>query len=170
MSKTEEAGKKFVADFLKKYGDLPVSSLGEVFPDVDPIDFVSATWEDRPKANMVKWLMSKGRVSLDTIAEYLGCSRQYLNNKLTRDSFSFDDLVIVAYACGFSFTLTSNSEDQEKRSTYRVDIVDYFKACDDDVLVRISDIEKKSKEAKRAEYESKKAELERMRQEFGFED
>jgi len=158
-----EHGREAIDSFLKKYGEMPVS-------DLDAVDYVSSTWENRPKANMVKWLMTKASVSVDTLAAYLGCSRQYLNNKLTRDSFSFDDLVIAAYACGFTFTLTSNDEEDANRCAYRVDLVDYFKACDDEVLVRISEIEKESHEARRAEYESKKAELERMKREFGFED
>ena len=147
-------GKEAVEAFLKEYGDLPVSSL-------EPIYTVSKTWENRPKANMVKWLMDKSGVSLDTLASYLGCSRQYLNNKLTRDSFSFDDLVIAAYVCGFTFTLTSNEEKDGKQDVYRVDLVEYFKASPD-VLDRISNKKNESVVADnlRAEYQKKMAELE----------
>ncbi len=152
------------------YGDYTLHSKTKCLSDLSSIDMISPTWERRPKANLVKWLMQTGNVSMDTIAEYLKCSKQYLNNKLNRDSFSFDDLLIVAYACGFTFTLTSNEEDPEKRSSFQVDFVDYFRACNDSVLVRISEIENQSKAAKRAEYELKKAELERMKKEFGFED
>lgn len=143
-----------VVGFLKEYGDLPVSKL-------EPIYTVSKTWENRPKANMVKWLMDKSGVSLDTLASYLGCSRQYLNNKLTRDSFSFDDLVIAAYACGFTFTLTSNEVKDGKQDVYRVDLGEYFKASPD-VLDRISNIKNESVVADnlRAEYQKKMAELE----------
>ncbi len=147
-------GKEAVEAFLKEYGDLPVNSL-------EPIYIVSKTWENRPKANMVKWLMDKSGVSLDTLASYLGCSRQYLNNKLTRDSFSFDDLLIAAYACGFTFTLTSNEVKDGKQDVYRVDLGEYFKASPD-VLDRISNIKNENIIADniRAEYQKKMAELE----------
>ena len=41
---------------------------------------------------------------------------------------------------------------------------------DDDILVRISDLEKKNKAAKRAEYNKLKAELKKMRDEYGFDE
>ena len=147
-------GKEAVEAFLKEYGDLPVSSLDRIYT-------VSKTWENRPKANMVKWLMDKSGVSLDTLAAYLGCSRQYLNNKLTRDSFSFDDLVIAAYACGFTFTLTSNEVKDGKQDVYRVDLGEYFKTSQD-VLDRISTVKNESAAADllRADYQRKMAELE----------
>lgn len=166
MKHNIELGKEALERLLKEIGDTPMSKLR----DMDAVDYDNPKWHDRPKTKILKWLMEQSGVGVDLLAEYLGCSKQYLNNKMTRDSFSVDDLIIAAYACGYEFTLTSNTEDKEKRESYVIHIDEYFKAVDDEVLVRISDIEKESKANIKAEYERKKAELERMKQEYGFDD
>lgn len=145
-----------------KYRSLPVTK------ETKPVDIVSETWKNRPKANIVKWLMQRSNTTLDAIAQYLNCSAHYLNTKLSRDSFSFDDLIVIAYACGFTFVLTNNKN--ESTESFRVDLIDFFKNSDDKVLERISKIEENEQRAKRREYEKKKAELEKMRTEYGFED
>ncbi len=146
-----------------------------------PVNPVSDTWKARPKANMVKWMMKQAGVSLEMIAEHLGCTVSYLNTKLARDSFSFEDLIVVAYACGYTFVLANNDGDEEP--VFRVDIIRHFENSEPEVLERINAIEEKTQlqvtkrqeyEKKRAEieqeYEKKKAELERMREEYGIED
>mgnify|MGYP000910665905 CR=1 FL=1 len=166
MKHNIDLGRDALERLLKEIGDTPMSKLR----DMDAVDYDNPKWYDRPKTRIVKWLMDQSGVGVDLLAEYLGCSKQYLNNKMTRDSFSLDDLIIAAYACGYEFTLTSNTEDKEKRESYAIHIDEYFKAVDDEVLVRISDIEKESKANIKAEYERKKAELERMKQAYGFDD
>ncbi len=144
-----------------------------------PVNPVSDTWKSRPKANMVKWLMKQSGVSLDTIAEHLGCTVSYLNTKLARDSFSFEDLIIVAYACGYTFVLANNNGEEEP--VFRVDIIRHFENSEPEVLERIDRIEEKAQAqaAKREEYEKKKAEIEqeyekrmaelaKMREEYGI--
>lgn len=135
-----------------------------------PVSIVSETWKTRPKANLVKWLMQSSDTSLDTVASYLDCTVNYLNNKLTRDSFSFDDLILIAYACGYTFVLTDNNEEIQSENSFRVDLLDYFGNSDPAKLERISRIEDEKQNAIREEYEKKKAELERMKAEYGFED
>ncbi len=149
---------QYVDDFLEKYADLPIVELDSVI------------WEGRPKTRIIKWLMSQGHIDQATMAKYLGCKKPYLDNKMTRDSFSIDDLLIAAYACGYSLTLTKNTSAPDHQESYVIDIVDYFKSNDDEVLVRITEIEKELKENKKAEYERKKAELEMMKREYGFSD
>ena len=123
---------------------------------------------------MVKWLMKRSGVGLDTIADYLGCSVSYLNTKLARDSFSFEDLILVAYACGYTFTLTDNAGEDE--AVYRVDILKHFDISDPKVWERINAIEERilTQNQRREEYEKKKAaleaELERMKEEYGIKD
>ena len=159
--------------FTTSYRSLPVNKQTE------PVNLVSETWKDRPKSNMVKWLMRRSGVSPDKIAKYLGCSVNYLNNKLSRDSFSLDDLIIISYACGYTFVLLDNNEESTSANSFRIDLLEYFNADDNDdernkqnrtVLDRISKLEAEKKATKRAEYERKKAELERMKVENGFED
>lgn len=145
-------GKKFIDRFIEVYGDIPM------------VDVVSGTWEKRKKTNLIKWMMLKSNVNIDSLAEYLGCTKQYLNNKFNRDSFSIDDLVIAAYACNFTITLLEN----DGNSKCRIMPEDFFDA-NPDVWNRISNIRNCDKESKRAEYEQKKAELERMKKEYGFE-
>ena len=150
--------------FAKRYLSLPVNK------NIAPIDTVSGTWEDRPKANMVKWLMKQSGASLETVAAHLGCTVSYLNNKLTRDSFSFDDLILVAYACGYTFVLVNNNEEVDSPDSFRVDLMQYFKGSNPEALERINKIEEDRQRARREEYEAKKAELERMKKEYGIED
>lgn len=135
-----------------------------------PVEPVSDTWKARPKANMVKWLMKDSGANLETVAEHLGCSVSYLNTKLARDSFSFEDLILVAYACGYTFVLVKNNEAIDYPAVHRVDLRSHFENSDPEVLERINAIEEKIQNEHRAEYEKKKAELERMKAEYGIED
>ena len=146
-----------------------------------PVNPVSDKWKTRPKANMVKWMMKQSGVGLETVADYLGCTVSYLNTKLARDSFSFEDLIIVAYACGYTFVLANNNGEEEP--AFRVDIIRHFENSEPEVLERINEIEEKAQlqAARREEYEKKKAEiedeyakrkaeLEKMREEYGIEE
>lgn len=153
-----------VSALAARYLSLPVNK------DTKPVGSVNGTWKGRPKANLVKWLMQRSGASLDTVAAYLGCSVNYLNNKLSRDSFSFDDLILVAYACGYTFMLAGNNEEVTSATSYRVDLLSFFEDNDPDILSRISIIEESKQKAARREYEEKKAELERLRTKYGFDD
>ena len=145
------------------YKALPVNKK------IAAVEPVSDTWKNRPKANMVKWMMKQSGTSLEEIAAHLGCSVSYLNNKLTRESFSFEDLLLAAYACGYTFVLVNNNEEISSEDSFRVDLLKHFES-EQEVLDRINAIEEEKKQAKRAEYEAKKAELARMKAEYGFED
>ena len=87
------------------------------------------------------------------------------NNKFNRDSFSFEDIVVASYACDYTLALLANDGSQKRK----VDAESFF---DKDVETwnRISGLKYKSTDSKRAEYEQKKAELERMKKEYGFDD
>ncbi len=130
------------------------------------IELVSGTWENRKKSNLIKWLMMQAGVSMDTLAEYLGCSKQYLNNKFNRDSFSFDDVVVTAYACDFTLALLGNDCSTRRR----IDAERFFENYDSTTLSRMKRLKSGDYDNKRAEYEQKKAELERMKKAYGFED
>lgn len=47
----------------------------------------------------VKYMMAKCSLNLDDISEYLGITTQSLRNKLNRDSFSINDLIIISHLC-----------------------------------------------------------------------
>lgn len=68
-------------------------------------------WSDRPKSVMVKTLMELGGVSRAAVAEALGCSVAYYDNKLHRGSFSLEDIYNVARRCGFSLAFVSENDD-----------------------------------------------------------
>lgn len=150
---TIEKGKKYVDRFLAVYGDVPM------------IELVSGTWKTRKKSNLIKWLMMQSDISMDGLAAYYGCSKQYLNNKFNRDSFSLEDIIVAAYACDYTLVLLANDGSKKRR----IDPESFF---DEDTKTweRISGLKAEVKYSKRAEYEQKKAELERMKQQYGFED
>ena len=114
--------------------------------------------------------MEKSGRSITDIAESLGCTVPYLNNKLYRDSFSLDDIIIIAYICGYVLTFTSNNPEAKERSTYQINVQDYFNSKDPEALKRLYEYEKKMKKKKKVEYENLKAQLEKMKTEYGFED
>ena len=149
---------EFTDEFFEKYADLPV------------VEVNSVTWKSRPKTRIIKWLMQQGNVDQATMAAYLGCSKPYLDNKMTRNSFTIDDLVIAAYACGYTLNLTKLEDNSDMQESHMIGIVKYFDGYDIEVLERIALIKKEEKESKKAEYERKKAELEKMKEEYGFED
>ena len=165
-------------------GILTLSSILDSMPinkKTAPVETVSDTWKSRPKANLIKWLMKQSGVKLETIANYLGCSVSYLNTKLARDSFSFEDLIIAAYACGYTFILAKNDKAIDSPDVNRLDLVEHFENSEPEVLERINTIEEEIQAAKREEYErkkaeyeqeleKKKAELERLREEYGIEE
>lgn len=137
--------------------------------DVDPISTVSPTWEKRPKANIVKWLMGRSGKSTEDIAKCLGCTPSYLNNKLYRDSFSVDDMVVIAYVCGHTITFINNVS-KEERSMYQIDIENYFGSSNPATLERIRSYERGLLSQKREKYEELKDQLEQMKEEYGFDD
>lgn len=141
--------------FIDKMENVPLSELSKFIPD-----------NDKTKSALIQKLMTESNTSIETLAEYLDCKPQSLRNKIFRNSFSIDDLLIAAYACDFSIILKNNSNNMETV----VDIVDFFKPLNDDVLVRISDIEQREKNAKRIEYDKLKADLEKIKNKYGFDD
>ena len=50
--------------------------------EIPSVELVNDIWRSRRKSNLVKWLMAKSNVSMDEMASYLDCSKQYLNNKV----------------------------------------------------------------------------------------
>lgn len=121
-------------------------------------------------SDIVKWMMEKSGRTIADIAEALNCTTSYLNNKLHLDSFSLDDLIIVAYICGYTMTFTSNNPDAKERSIFQIDVQKYFGSSNVEALKRLYEYERRLKDRKKAEYDELKAKLEQMKTEYGFED
>lgn len=158
--------KESMMEWDVKFSDRPLNRV----EGIETISTVKSKWEDRPRSNIIKWLMDKSGRTLEEVAEGLGRSVPYLNNKIHRGSFSIDELIIVAYICGYNVTLTSNNPDEEEHSTYQIDVQEYFSNYDEDVLTRLHTYEKKLKDRRRAEYDELKAQLEKMKADYAFED
>ena len=114
--------------------------------------------------------MDRSGCTMEDVATALGCSVPYLNNKLHRDSFSLDDMIIVAYICGYSMTFTSNDPEKRDLDTVQIDVKDYFAARDMEALDRLLLYEYEMKERKYLEYEELKAQLAKMKETYGFKD
>ncbi len=142
-----------------------VDSNAEAEKKIPSVGLVNEIWDKRRKSNLVKWLMAKSNVSMEEMADYLDCSKQYLNNKFSRDCFSMEDTVIAAYACDCTLAVMSN----DGRNIQRLD-PEEFLSGDEEAWKRVTALRDKSVRNRRAEYEQRKAELERMRREYGFED
>lgn len=68
------------------------------------------TYKNRPLSLLVIKLMKKSGLTKDEVADALFIDRKYLNNKLSRNSFSFNDIVLVAHACGYEMIFTNPKE------------------------------------------------------------
>lgn len=63
------------------------------------------TYADRNKSYLIVEMMDDSGLSRKDIARVLGISVQYFCNKLTRNSFSFDDIIKISKACGYEIRL-----------------------------------------------------------------
>lgn len=70
---------------------------------------VSERWANRKKSNLVEALRKEAGLDKKDVVGYLGVTKPYLENKLHRDSFSFEDIIIVAYACGFVLSMDNEN-------------------------------------------------------------
>jgi hypothetical protein len=63
------------------------------------------TWGTRPKSKLVRYMLWWSMTPRTNCEERLGISRQYFDNKLSRNSWSFEDILAIADECGFEFTM-----------------------------------------------------------------
>ena len=80
-----------------------VDSNAEAEKKIPSVGLVNEIWDKRRKSNLVKWLMAKSNVSMEEMADYLDCSKQYLNNKFSRDCFSMEDTSPAHSPCPMRF-------------------------------------------------------------------
>lgn len=56
-------------------------------------------------SNIVRKLLKSRDVSIKRAASYINCTEQSFRNKLSRDSFSIKDLIILCYICDAKLTI-----------------------------------------------------------------
>lgn len=66
---------------------------------------------DKTIADLVKRLTKERNIPVKDLSEALGCTQQSYRNKLTRNSFSIKDLLIVLSLCGMSLGVIDNIKD-----------------------------------------------------------
>ena len=153
MTKLEK-GKGAVEKILRNHGEILI------------VTAVNETWAERKRSNLVKFMLTGAEESVKTISKCFDISDKQFWNKLTNDSFSFTDLMAVAYACDYSFQIVSN----EDGARYLIEPVDYLRTYDEELLQRIEALREKKTSPEYAEYLRKKAELEEMKKRYGFDD
>ena len=130
--------------------------------DVDSNDRL----KNKPDSALILWMLqnSKQKIDIPILAKYLKCQTQSLRNKLNRNSFSVDDLLITAYACDFSISIKNDSNEE----LYAIDPKVYFSSKDSETWERISSLKEKKYAEKKAEYDELKAKLDLLEKEFQF--
>ena len=116
-------------------------------------------WKNRPKALLVKGLMKDFNFSLDEIATIMGTSVSYLNNKFSRNSFTFEDLLLLFHAANLKIEIKKKNDSVWKTIALR----DWYPEDADKV-------DEKMREVKRKEYLLLMDELKSMKELYGFED
>lgn len=87
------------------------------YTDVPVIPIVSVTYKNRRRSNLIKWLMREGGLTVQETADRIGTTKEYLNNKLVRDSFSIEDILRVSKAANKSVFIVDNETGKAMRLT-----------------------------------------------------
>ena len=87
----------------------------DIYKSMPSVEITKSSWETRKKSNLIKWLLEKSDVDLENVASHLGYTTTYLNNKLFRNSFSFENILKVAELCGFTLILSSTDGEVKRR-------------------------------------------------------
>jgi len=109
---------------------------------------------ENPKSELIRHMISNTELSQKEVAEAIGCKYCTFLNKLTRGQFSFEDMLLIGEVCGYYFSIYNYCSDHQ--------ILDPEKFVGNDATSDVS--------IERRIYERKKAELEKMKLKFGFED
>lgn len=121
-------------------------------------------WQNRPKSVLVKEIMSTFNISLDEIAKVIGTSIQYVNTKLSRNSFSVEDLLLLLYFADLKINIVSSSGDVWKT----VSLKEWYPedAHTIDEIKRA--LEKEERKSQYKKYLQLKNELNNMKELYGF--
>lgn len=120
------------------------------------IELTDPRWADRPKSNLINWLLKNSNVKRQDLIVLLGASRPYFENKMSLNRFSLEDILLAADLCNFSLALVSKKD----RSVHELNFRDF-----------VGDISEQSERflsMKRAEYDQLKEKAKKLEEEFGF--
>lgn len=148
-----------------KLGETTYKMVNE-YKDIPIIELVKPMWKNRKKTNLIKWLMQKGNLTVKELSLYLDLSEGVLNSKITRGSFTFDEILIAAYAAGQSFIIMDDCTSE----SYRIDPIDWFSGYEDKVKEHIQKQRTESYLKKKAELEAQLAELAELKEKYGIKD
>ena len=87
------------------------------YTDVPVIPIVSATYKNRKRSNLVKWLMREGGLTVQETADRIGITKECLNKKLVRNSFTIEDILGVSKAANKSVFIIDNETGKAMRLT-----------------------------------------------------
>lgn len=90
--------------------------------------------------DIVRKLLKSNDVSIKTAALYLNCTEQSFRNKLSRNSFSLKDLIILCYLCNARFMIEYCSYKED----YDIDFFDPSDYLPEEEYERIHKIEQKN--------------------------
>ena len=108
----------YIDHLIKQIGD---TKMRDIPPDVISkgktavMEAFETKWDNRPKSNIVKWLMNQSQTNVNVLADYLGCSVPTLNNKIHRDVFSIEELSVICYACDYTLYLGDNKNSNDRK-------------------------------------------------------
>lgn len=156
-------GKAYLEKMIDTYGDITLTEAED------------GSWRNRKKSYLVKKMLSERKnLRRKDLGAYLGCPIGTMDYKFNKDSFSFDDIVAIAYACDYEIIF----RDKVGKQNILINAIDWFRNYDNDMLNRLKELKDGSPmnlkhaeyEKKKTELEKKKAELEKMKEEYGFDD
>lgn len=85
------------------------------YTDVPIIPVVSATYKNRKRSNLVKWLMREGGLTVQETADRIGITKECLNKKLVRNSFTIEDILRIARIANKSVFIIDNDTGKAMR-------------------------------------------------------
>ena len=121
------------------------------------------TWQNRRKSWLIKCCMKHARFKPKDIAKYIGSSASYVNTKLQRDRWSFEDILIALEASGLKMAIIDTNGEQ-----HEVCFKDWFEDTDPEVLDRFKAIEREEMEQILAIIGQKQSEIESLKNKYGI--
>lgn len=124
-------------------------------------------WKTRRKSWLMKCLMMLGKIDNSRLANCLGTNTNYLNNKFSRDSFSFEDILIAAEASGKCIAIIDKKNFLDMRM---IRFTDWFSEIDPEVIQRTVNLEEEKRMYAQTLYLRMKREIEEIKEKYGFEE
>ncbi len=116
------------------------------------------TFANRPHSKFIRELLTERGLNNKDAAKILKVTERYFNNKLYRESFSFDDILTIIYACGYTLALVD-----ENNKVCELDF-NYFP----NVSEKVNDYNKEVRDVKRREYEELKTKALELKKKYNF--